>query len=104
MLGDASSRFLADAVRELGSARFAQFWTSSAPLESAFAGAANVSLDEWTARWLEHSYGKRQRSPAIRMPEILWLVVLLPLLVVIAASKREWVLSERFRLARTSSL
>lgn len=103
LLGDASPRFLADAVREFGSDRFAQFWTSSAPIESAFAGAANVSLDEWTARWLERSYGKQQGPPAIRLPDLLWLAVLLPLFVLISAGKRERVLTERLRLAPVSS-
>jgi hypothetical protein len=103
MLGDASPRFLADAVRELGSDRFAQFWTSSAAIESAFAGAANVSLDDWTARWLERSYGKQHGRPAIRLPDLLWLTVLLPLFVLISAGRRERVLTERLRLARVSS-
>jgi hypothetical protein len=103
MLGDASPRFLADAVRELGSDRFAQFWTSSAAIESAFAGAANVSLDDWTARWLERSYGKQHGRPVIRLPDLLWLTVLLPLFVLISAGRRERVLTERLRLARVSS-
>ena len=98
-LGEASPRFLADAVRELGPARFTQFWASSAPLDSAFASAANVSIDQWTAQWLERSYGKPQRLAAIRLRDVLWLAVLTPVLVLVAASRRERVLVERLRLS-----
>ena len=97
-LGDGAPRFLADAVRELGHSRFAQFWTSAAPLDSAFASAAHGSLDEWAARWLERSYGKPQRLPAVRLQELLGVAVVMPVLMLVAAGRRERVLSERFRL------
>ena len=103
LLGEASPRFLADAVREFGRPRFSQFWTSRAPLDSAFAAAANVSLDEWTVRWLERSYGKPQRLAAVRLHDVLWLAVLFPLVVLIAARRRERVLVERLRLSVAST-
>ena len=103
ILGDASPRFLADVVRDLGSLRFAQFWASSAPLDSAFADVAHVPLDEWTAQWLERSYGKPQGLAEIQLRDVLWLVVVLPLLVSLGAGRRERVLVERLRVSPTSS-
>jgi hypothetical protein len=98
-LGDASPRFLADAVRELGAPRFAQFWTSSAPLDSAFAGAASMPLDDWTAHWLERSYGKPKRLAVVRDQDILWFAILIPVLMLVAAGRRERVLVDRFRVS-----
>ena len=102
-LGSTEPRFLADAVRELGPRRFKQFWTSSAALEAAFASASGSSLDRWTARWLQASYGTRRQPPMVGRRDLLWLAIALPLLIVIAASKRERVLTERFRLAPAAS-
>jgi hypothetical protein len=101
-VGDAAPRFLADAVRELGRARFTQFWTSSAPLESAFASASGVPLDRWTNRWLQRSYGTVRQLPTVHLSDLLWLALTLPVLILVAASKRERVLTERFRLAPAS--
>jgi hypothetical protein len=98
LLGDASPRFLADAVREFGRPRFARFWTSDAPLDSAFAAASNVSLTEWTTRWLVRSYGSPRPVSVIRLQDLLWAALLIPVLIVIAARKRERVLVERVRL------
>jgi hypothetical protein len=98
LLGEASPRFLADAVREFGRPRFARVWTSDAPLDSAFAGALNVSLTEWTTRWLARSYGSPQRVSVIRRQDLIWATLLIPVLIVIAARKRERVLVEWVRL------
>jgi hypothetical protein len=98
-LGEASTRFLADAVRELGPSRFASFWSSNMSTDSAFLAASGVSLDQWTAQWLERSYGAPRSMRVVRARDLLWLAVALPLLVLIATGRRERVLTERFRLA-----
>ena len=102
VLGEAAPRLLADAAREYGLTRFARFWTSNAPLDSAFAGAAGVSLTEWTGQWLEGTYGKPQRSRSVQLHELFWLAVLIPVLLLIAAGRRERVLAERLELAPAS--
>jgi hypothetical protein len=45
------NRFLANLVHEMGRERFARFWGSSAPVDSAFLQAFGQPIDGWTARW-----------------------------------------------------
>ncbi|MBI4419934.1 MAG: hypothetical protein HY560_03845 [Gemmatimonadetes bacterium] len=47
-----AARYLSDLVREMGRDRFTRFWRSAAPVDSAFASAFGVSIEEWTRRWL----------------------------------------------------
>lgn len=43
--------YLSGLVREMGRERFARFWTSRAPVDSAFLAAFGQPLDQWTAHW-----------------------------------------------------
>ena len=43
--------YLASLVREMGRDRFAQFWRSTAPLDSAFTSAFGQSIETWTTHW-----------------------------------------------------
>jgi hypothetical protein len=43
--------YLAALVHEMGRERFARFWRSSAPVDSAFLQAFEQPIDAWTARW-----------------------------------------------------
>jgi len=43
--------YLASLVREMGRDRFAQFWRSTAPVDSAFAAAFGQSIETWTSQW-----------------------------------------------------
>jgi hypothetical protein len=44
-------RYLADVAREVGHDRFARFWSSSLPVDTALAAALKEPVGEWTARW-----------------------------------------------------
>jgi len=59
--GDESSWYLADLVREMGRDRFARFWRSPLPRDSAFAAAFGLSMNEWTHRWIA------DRRPGVRV-------------------------------------
>jgi hypothetical protein len=45
-----ASTYLVDLLREQGPERFAQFWHSALPVDSAFQAAFGSSIEEWTAR------------------------------------------------------
>ena len=47
----AEERYLAALVHDMGRERFARFWRSTAPVDSAFLQAFGQPLDAWTARW-----------------------------------------------------
>lgn len=55
--------FLADLHREIGAARFKRFWTSPAPIDSAFREATGSSLELWTQRWLLGRIARPQFGP-----------------------------------------
>ena len=42
--------------REFGSAAFARFWSSGAPMPQAFANAFGTSLGSWVQRWASDTY------------------------------------------------
>ncbi len=44
--------YVSDLIREMGPDRFRRFWTSSLPVDSAFAQAMGLPMEEWTHRWL----------------------------------------------------
>ena len=77
--GDESSWYLADLVREMGRDRFARFWRSPLPRDSAFAAAFGLPMNEWTHRWIA------DRRPSVRVgPTIRPTSTLLGLLLAIA--------------------
>jgi hypothetical protein len=65
--GDAFSWYLADLVREKGPDRFARFWRSGLPRDSAFAAAFGVPMNEWTHRWLAGQRRSVFLGPTIRL-------------------------------------
>jgi hypothetical protein len=44
-------RYLGDVAREVGYARFLQFWNSTEPVDTALAAALRMPVGKWTARW-----------------------------------------------------
>jgi hypothetical protein len=50
--------YLSDMVLHMGRERFARFWTSEASVESAFAAAMGMPLEEWTMRWAQDQIGE----------------------------------------------
>lgn len=75
-LGPAEVHLLADMERWLGEARFERFWTSSLPVEQAFAQAAGIGLDEWTREWAQGMYGVRPRGAEVGGGSIVFGVLL----------------------------
>ena len=100
LLGEAESELLLSAVRELGAERFGRFWRSPASPEAAFRAASGVSLDAWTHTWAIRTYGEVPSRPTLQVRDVVWLALLAPLVVLIAARRREHVLSERLVPAR----
>jgi hypothetical protein len=96
VLGDIEPELLLSAVREFGADRFGKFWRSSGSPAAAFESAFGTSLDSWTYAWVVRTYGSIADRPTIRLRDVVWLALALPLLVVVAARHRARVLSERF--------
>lgn len=99
-LGEIEPELLLSAVRELGADRFGNFWRSSESPAAAFESAFGTSLDSWTHAWVVRTYGGAADRPTIRMRDVVWLALALPLLVAMAARRRERLLSERLLGAR----
>ena len=79
--GDESSWYLADLVREMGRDRFARFWRSPLPRDSAFAAAFGLPMNEWTHRWI----AERRPGVSVRVgPTIRPTSTLLGLLLALA--------------------
>jgi len=94
-LGEDEGALLADAVRDIGSERFAEFWRSDLEPDVAFAAATGETLGNWTQRWLGRSYGPVPDSPAPRASSVVWLAVISAIGLFVAARPRQAVLSER---------
>lgn len=60
-LDDEQQWFLADLVRTMGRERFARFWRSPLPRDSAFQATFGMPMEEWTHRWIH------ARRPAVRI-------------------------------------
>jgi hypothetical protein len=100
VLGDIEPELLLSAVREFGADRFGNFWRSSETPAAAFQSAFGTSLDAWTHAWVVRTYGGIEARPTVRRRDVAWLALALPLLVAVAARRRERVLSERLLGAR----
>jgi hypothetical protein len=57
-LGPNSGRFLSDLLVDMGEKRFARFWSSEDDLETAFAEAFGVELEDWMMRWARIQVGQ----------------------------------------------
>jgi hypothetical protein len=62
--------FLSDLVRDEGPDRFARFWRSGAPLDSAFAAAYGRSLEQHARQWLR-AWRDVRAGPYIRASSVL---------------------------------
>ena len=92
-LGDAGSRLLADMVRDLGPERFGRFWRADTTPDSALVAASGTTLDAWTNAWLTRAYGAAPRHPGVEAVDVMWLAAAMPLLVFVAARRRQRVLA-----------
>jgi len=92
-LGDAEDELLADAVRSLGTERFARFWRSTGRPDSAFVAASGIAIDRWTQQWLATTYGSPPTRPAVRLRDVVWLTITAAIAVVLAARPRHRVLA-----------
>jgi hypothetical protein len=93
-LGWSEDALLADAVRSVGPDRFAQFWRSASTPDGAYLASTGTSLESWTRQWLTRTYGAVGERPSVRVRDVVWIAVVAPLLLVIAARPRERVLGE----------
>ncbi len=60
-MGPNVERLLSDLLVDMGEGRFARFWTAEAPLETAFADAFGVELEDWMMRWARIQVGDIER-------------------------------------------
>jgi hypothetical protein len=72
--------FLADLVRAQGRERFARFWRSPLPVDSAFVTSFGVPLDSYISEWLRRDHAIRL-GPSIR-PSSVWLSLLFLVVIV----------------------
>ncbi len=80
-------RYLSTLVHQMGRERFARFWRSSAPVDSAFALAFGESMDRWTMDWARSVVpGLPPLGPAPRRRAILFAVALAALVLTLALS------------------
>jgi hypothetical protein len=77
---------LSDLAFELGRDRFADFWTATLPVDSAFTRAMGVSLEAWTMRWVQARFGALRTRPGLSSAGVLMSVMLCVLGVVVAVS------------------
>lgn len=79
--------FLASLVRETGRERFAQFWRSSAPVDSAFRAAFGQPLEQWTVTWARRQVPSLPPfSPAPRPVAVLFAALAVGIAVALAAA------------------
>lgn len=76
--------FFSDLVRLRGRDRFAAFWQSPSAVDTAFAAAYGVSLEQWTMEWV-HKEGDVRVGPYIRRSSVL-ISLLLTLTLVLAGA------------------
>jgi hypothetical protein len=64
-LGPAGGWVVSEMVRTLGRERFARFWHSSLPVDSAFHDASGQRLDDWVRDWGRRMYGAAAVGPSV---------------------------------------
>lgn len=65
------SSYLADLVRTVGRERFQAFWSSPAPVDSAFLSGVGTPIEVWTARWEGERMGALPLGSRIRPLSVL---------------------------------
>lgn len=79
-------RYLAALVRDMGRERFARFWRSSAPVDSAFLAAFDQPIEAWTARWTgDFASDVPPFSPAPRPRAVFFSLALAAIAIAVAA-------------------
>lgn len=69
--------FFSDLARDVGPDRFAGFWRSDAPVDSAFLQLLGMNDRAWTSRWLARTYERYTPSPTpTRAAAAWWMLVL----------------------------
>jgi hypothetical protein len=68
---DVAGGFLSDVVRAVGSERFAAFWHSALPVDSAFAQSFGMSIEEWSHRWLLGMIERPRFGPTVSWSSVL---------------------------------
>jgi hypothetical protein len=89
-LGPAAGWVVSEMVRTLGRERFARFWRSSLPVDSAFHDASGQTLDDWVREWGRRMYGTAEVGPKISAVGLLTgaIILALTLAVSIAIERR----------------
>ena len=64
-LGPSDAWVLSDLVHDLGAERFAAFWRSPLPVDSAFASVSGQSFDAWLHAWTGRVYGTFPTGPTL---------------------------------------
>jgi hypothetical protein len=84
---------VADLEAEFGADRFQSFWSSNQPMETAFASAFGLPLDEWTHDWLNARFMPDKLGPGISWETLLYSLALISFCVsiVFAAARRRQV-------------
>lgn len=68
-------RLLSDLLVDMGEGRFARFWTSGASVETAFAEAFGVELEDWMMRWARVQWGEVEHPVADPSSAVLGLLM-----------------------------
>ena len=80
-LGWSSGVYLSDLLSDQGEERFARFWRSELPLDSAFSEAMDMSLEDWTQRWAQAQIGIPEPGPGLPLGTALLGIVLAGVIV-----------------------
>jgi hypothetical protein len=75
VMGPNVERLLSDLLVDMGEERFARFWTSEAPVETAFADAFDVELEDWMMQWARIQVGDVERPVADPSSAVLGLLL-----------------------------
>lgn len=87
-----ADRYFADLVDEIGPERFARFWNSDLPVDTALAAALRMPVGEWTRRWQATLIPPIRLGPTAPLGTTVLAVLLgigAVLLVALTASRRE---------------
>lgn len=81
--------WLSDLVREVGEARFGEFWRREAPFDPSFRELAGMSARAWTGDWLARSYTRYAASPRPSRAELGWWAFVVMAAIAVLATARE---------------
>jgi hypothetical protein len=64
--------YLSDLARDLGPARFSDFWSADLPMDSAFHLATGRTVGDWTLKWARTSGPSLHLGPAAPVGDVFW--------------------------------